>query len=66
MRIFTLLDSHHLVLTLFLGIIAASSIYLAFRHHSRPVPAILAFLYIGFIVWAVLYVIFFGILGGPI
>jgi uncharacterized membrane protein len=66
MRIFTLLDFHHLVLALFLGFITALSIYLGFRHHSRPVPAVLVFIYIGFAIWAVFYVILFGIFGGPL
>jgi hypothetical protein len=66
MRIFTLLDFQHLVLALFLGSIAALLVYLGFRHHSRPVPAVLVFLYIGFAVWAICYVIIFGIFGGPI
>jgi hypothetical protein len=66
MRIFTLLDSQHVILALFLGAVAALLIYLGFRDHSRPVPAIMVFVYVGFAVWAVLYMIFFGVLGGPI
>jgi hypothetical protein len=66
MRLFTLLDYHHIVLAVFLGCVAALSIYLAFRHHSRPVPGILIFVYLGVAVWAVFYVIFVAILGGPV
>jgi hypothetical protein len=66
MRFFTLVDYHHLLLALFLGAIAAMVIHLAFRHHSRPVPSVLVFLYLGFAVWAVLYLFYFALLGGPI
>ena len=66
MRVFGILDMQHVVLALFLGAVAALVVYLAFRDRSRPVPAVMVFVYVGFAVWAVLYVIFFGILGGPI
>jgi hypothetical protein len=66
MRLFTLIDFRDLVLALFLGCVAALLIYLSFRHHSRPVPAVLIFLYAGFLIWAVFYLIFFAILGGPV
>jgi hypothetical protein len=66
MRIFTLVDFHHLVLALFLGAVAALLIYLGFRDRSRPIPAVLLFVYAGFAVWTILYVVFFGFLGGPI
>ena len=66
MRLFPFADLHDLVLALFLGCVAALLIYLGFRQHSRPVPAILVFLYVGFAVWAVFYLIFFAILGGPV
>lgn len=32
----------------------------------HPIPPILLFTYIGFVIWAIIYVIFFGILGKPI
>jgi len=32
----------------------------------HPIPSILLFVYIGFVIWAIIYVIFFGILGKPI
>jgi len=66
MRLFTLLDSQHLVLALFLGAVASLVVYLGFADRSRPVPAIMVFVYIGFAAWAVLYLIFFAMRGGPI
>jgi hypothetical protein len=66
MRIFSLIDFRHLELALFLGVVAALAIYLGFRDRSRPVPAVMIFVYAGFAVWAVLYLVFFGIMGGPI
>ena len=66
MRIFALLDFQQVVLALFLGVVAALLIYLGFRDRSRPVPAVMIFVYAGFAVWAVLYVVFFGVFGGPI
>ncbi len=66
MRLFTLMDYHHFVLGLFLGFFAALLIYAAFRHHSRPVPLVLAMLFIGVAVWGVCYVVFFAIPGGPL
>ena len=33
---------------------------------GHPIPPILLFVYIGFVLWAIIYVIFFGILGKPI
>jgi hypothetical protein len=33
---------------------------------DNPVPPVLVFLCIGFAVWFVCYVVFFGILGGPV
>ncbi|HEY3275300.1 MAG TPA: hypothetical protein VGJ94_01665 [Syntrophorhabdaceae bacterium] len=93
MRLFTLLDYHHLVLAFFLGALSVLVLYLAFRRGAlkirehkhgalgqaegleefpdgfkieyNPVPLVLIFLYMGFIVWFVFYVIFFGFLGGP-
>ena len=90
MRLFTLVDFHHLLLGLFLGIAAAIVIYLAFRYGGRtggggegqsgsyeeypeglrigdnPVPPVLVFVFIGFGVWFIFYVIFFGIFGKPV
>ncbi len=66
MRIFTLIDYRHLVLALFLGLFAALSIYLAFRHHSKPVPILLVLLFLGVAAWVICYVVFFAIPGGPI
>ncbi len=66
MRLFALIDYHHLILALFLGFFTAFLIYLAFRHHSRPVPVILALLFVGVAVWGICYVVFFAIPGGPI
>jgi len=91
MRLFTLIDFHHLLLGLFLGLAAAIVIYLAFRYGggtggsgtggqsgnyeeypeglrigSNPVPPVLVFVFIGFGVWFIFYVIFFGILGKPV
>ena len=91
MRLFTLVDFHHLLLGLFLGIAAAIVVYLAFRYggnmnaghgngsdtHSEeyaeglrigdnPVPPVLVFVFIGFGVWFIFYVIFYGIFGKPV
>ena len=33
---------------------------------GHPIPPIVLFVYIGFVLWAIIYVIFFGILGKPI
>jgi hypothetical protein len=37
-----------------------------FRSKSRPLPAVVLFLFIGFAVWLVCYVIFLGLKGGPL
>jgi hypothetical protein len=95
MRLFTLIDFHHFLLGLFLGVAAAVVIYLAFRFGGRgagkndesiggdlcaqseeypeglrignnPVPPVLVFVFIGFAVWFIFYVIFFGIFGKPV
>jgi hypothetical protein len=66
MRIFSMVDFRHLLLALLLGCIAAVVIYVAFRHHSRPVPTVLIFFFAGFVIWAICYLIFFGFLGGAI
>jgi len=33
---------------------------------QHPIPPILLFIYIGVVIWSILYVIFWGILGEPI
>ncbi len=33
---------------------------------KHPIPPILFFVYVGVVIWAIIYVIFFGILGKPI
>ena len=90
MRIFSLLDYQHWLLSVFLGLILAVLVYLAFRSYGYaserddgkakeefhypdglegrnfPVPPFLLFLYIGFIFWMIFYVIFIGILHGPV
>lgn len=75
MRIFTLIDSHHLLIAFSLGVIAALAIYLAFRftsaQHSEasnahnPVPPVLILVIAGFLLWSVIYVVFFGLQGRP-
>ena len=84
MRFFDILDTQHLVLGIFFGLIAALLVYMGFgwpysstgkedagdigSHppKSRPIPTALLFLFIGFAVWLVCYVIFRGIEGGPL
>jgi hypothetical protein len=66
MRMFPVIDFQHLLLALFLGCIAAIVIYMGFRHNSRPVPAVLVFLYTGFVVWAICYVFLVGFSGGAL
>lgn len=81
MRFFALLDLQHLVLAFFLGFAAVIVLYLAFRYVPLPdaeeekdapprkgrrrIPPVLIFLYAGFIVWFVAYVIMVGLKGGP-
>lgn len=36
------------------------------RIRNNPVPPVLVFVFIGFLVWFLFYVIFFGILGKPV
>jgi len=91
MRFFPLLDYQDWLLGLFLGIVLAILIYLAFRGvaepqgkaaHGRgkeaapypdaaegghhPLPPLIVFVILGFAVWIVFYVIYVGVLGGPI
>lgn len=81
MRFFALLDLQHLVLAFFLGFAAVIVLYLAFRYVPLPdaeeekdtpsregrrrIPPVLIFVYAGFIVWFVAYVIMVGLKGGP-
>ena len=81
MRFFALLDLQHLVLAFFLGFAAVIVLYLAFRYVPPPdaeeekdapsrkgrkrIPPVLIFVYAGFIVWFVAYVIMVGLKGGP-
>jgi hypothetical protein len=89
-RFFTVLDFQHLMLALFLGLVAALVIYLGLRSgryrgrrgtelppsesgypdgieaRDNPVPPVLIFIYLGFAVWFIFYVIFFGLKGGPL
>jgi hypothetical protein len=74
-RIFTLIDSRHLLIAFSLGVVAAMAIYLAFRftsaQHSEaanvhnPVPPLLILVIAGFLIWFVIYVVFFGLQGRP-
>ncbi len=90
MRFFSILDYQHEILAVFLGLVTALLIYLAFRSYyftrkpqeeesdralefpdeihgvNHPVPPFLLFLILGFVVWFLIYVIFFGIRGGPV
>ena len=94
MRLFSLIDFHHFILALFLGMAAALVIYLAFRYgpetrrrgehdnparegsygentdvpgaEHNPAPPVLIFLFLGFVVWLICYVVFFAIRGGPV
>ena len=92
MRFFEVLDFQHLVVAVFLGLVAALVIYISFRgdHYRRkdsgleephegepggpekpgagsnPIPPVLIFLYAGFIVWLIVYVIYFGLRRGPL
>ena len=93
MRLFTLIDFHHFLLGLFLGVVAALLLFFAFRSTgngrngtagegpdkgefeeypegvrigNNPVPPVILFLFVAFLVWFVVYVVFFGILGGPV
>lgn len=66
MRFFPIFDLQHLVLAFFLGLAGALVIFLAFRYGNNSIPPVLVFLFIGFIVWFICYVVFFGFLGGPV
>ncbi len=90
MRFFFLQDYQHWLLAVFLGLVLAILVYLAFRSYgySRerddgkakekfhypdgiegrnfPTPPFMLFLYFGFVIWMIFYVIFIGILHGPL
>jgi ABC-type antimicrobial peptide transport system permease subunit len=92
MRFFDMLNTQHLILGVFFGLIAALFVYIGFgasyystgkeegggesekafehkegfRSKSRPLPTVVLFLFIGFAVWLVCYVIFRGLKGGPL
>jgi hypothetical protein len=90
MRFFFLQDYQHWLLAVFLGIVLAILVYLAFRSYGYsneraderarqgldhpdgivgknfPTPPFILFLYIGLAVWVIIYVIYVGIMGGPI
>ncbi len=36
------------------------------RIGANPVPPVLVYLFVGFVLWFICYVIFFGILGNPV
>jgi hypothetical protein len=89
MRLFALLDTQHLILGIFLGLVCAILIYLGFRSarftqprkqgeeresgypdgleiENHALPPLLLFLFLGFVAWFIFYVIFFGMLRGPL
>ncbi len=89
MRFFFLQDYQHWLLSVFLGLVLAILVYLAFRGYgysrahagvrtaeehdypdglkgrNLPAPPLIIFLCLAFVVWAVFYVIYIGIKGGP-
>ena len=89
MRFFFLQDYQDWLLSVFLGLVLAILIYLAFRSYgyskaragvrteeerdypdglkgrNLPAPPLIIFLGLAFVVWAVFYVIYIGIKGGP-
>lgn len=89
MRFFFLQDYQDWLLSVFLGLVLAILIYLAFRGYgyskaragvrteeerdypdglkerNLPAPPLIIFLGLAFVVWAVFYVIYIGIKGGP-
>ncbi len=90
MRLFFLHDYQDWLLAVFLGVVLAILVYLAFRSYAYssgragekaretiyypdgiigknlPTTPFVLFLYLGFVVWAIVYVIYVGITGGPI
>ncbi len=90
MRYFFLFDYQDWLLAVFMGLVLAILIYLAFRsfgyvrgrvgkgreetHHyaegiegsNFPPPPFVVFVILGWAVWMVFYVIFIGLVGGPI
>ena len=92
MRFFYILNTQHLILGVFFGLIASLLVYIGFggfyystgkdetggeggedferreelHPKRRPLPSVVLFLFIGFVVWFVCYVIFQGLKGGPL
>ncbi len=69
MRFFDTLDTQHLILGVFFGLVAALLIYIGFggsRSKTHPLPPVVLFVFIGFAVWFVCYVIFWGLKAGPL
>ena len=69
MRFFDMLNTQHLILGVFFGLIAALLVYIGFggsRSKNPPLPTVVLFVFIGFAVWFVCYVIFWGLKGGPL
>jgi amino acid transporter len=90
MRFFDLRDFQFWILAVFLGLISAVAVYLAFLSYrfsmgrkggrpaeeeeeypggiksaGNPVPPFLIFIIAGVLIWAIFYVFFLGIKGGP-
>jgi hypothetical protein len=93
MRYFALVDFRYVMLALFLGVIGAIAVYVAWGsyparrrrktkeeirwlrgheidtgHHAEetPLAPFLIFIYVGVAVWAVVYMFFVGLRGGPV
>ena len=81
MRFFSLYDFQNVVLLSFLGCIVLVLLYMAFGKlgaagpldensngnagTEKPIPLILIFVYVSFVIWAFVYVLFVGIRGNP-
>jgi hypothetical protein len=70
MRYFPLFDLQAVILLSFLGVTALLLLYIAMGKligpaGRQPIPLILVFVYAGFVVWAVAYVVVVGIGGAP-
>ncbi len=89
MRFFFLQDFQQWLLAVFLGLVLAILVYLAFKSYGYsseragekaeqefnypdglkgknfPTPPFFLFLYLGFVICAIFYVIYIGIRGGP-
>jgi len=72
MRFFDILNTQHLILGVFFGLIASLLVHIGFgwpyysTGNRHPLPTVVLFLFIGFAVWLVCYVIFLGLKGGPL